>query len=68
MKDMKKIKELVSQLQAMADAEGCSVEDLVEEAIGGEGEEEGEGENPKLALIVARMKAKNKPMGEEEEV
>lgn len=67
MKDAAKVKELVSQLQAMADEEGCSLEDMIEEAQGGStDEEEAEGESPKLAMIVARMKAKNKPMGEEE--
>ena len=55
------VKALISQLEPLAEKEGCSVADLVEKYSGEDEEAEGEEGGGKLSLIVARMKAKNKP-------
>lgn len=49
----------MEMLKPIAEKKGCSPAELLEGFTGME--EEGEGDDGKLALIVARMKAKNEP-------
>lgn len=55
-------KELVMKLKGIADKEGCSVEDLVSRYSEEEEGEEMEGEDEKVKMIAARMKASSGEM------
>lgn len=62
-REAEKVQSLVSQLQQIADKSGCGINELVEKYSGGEiaedeTEDEGSGNEDKVNLIVARMKAK----------
>lgn len=57
--EIKQIKSAIAQIEPIAEKSGMSVADLVEKYSGSEVESEEEGEDPKVAMIVAKMKSKN---------
>lgn len=53
-----KVMAIIEQLKPLAEAEGCTVSELVEKHSGEEEEEEPEDDGSKVDMVAARMKAK----------